>query len=358
MSAKTDQDIFDMPLLVVEDDKESAATLRRVLERGGFRRIEVAATGTEALSTLSRKVRPPGLVILDLRLPDMDGISVLSEAVSEGVPVVVYTGIKDRNVVLKCFEEGAEDVILKPGDLEIFVAKIKQLLTKTLLARSLAATTRRNQKLFLNILQVMAKTLEAKDPYTRFHSENVARYSRRIAKRMGFSDDEVELIQIAGILHDFGKIGVAERILNKPGALTTEEFSLVKRHPLIASTILEPVEELGNVLDWIRHHHEHYDGSGYPKGASGEAIPLGARILQVADAFDAMTSRRPYSEARSRQEAIEEMRRVSGSQFDPKVVETFVDILGEEDHRRRSRLDSLRSRKAAKPDTTEEGHTA
>lgn len=341
--AKPERDVLEMSLLLVEDEKASAAVLRRVLENAGFRRIEVAGSGREALKRLGLSDRAVGLMILDLRLPDVEGVNVLRAAVSEGVPVIVFTGVSDRQVILRCYDEGAEDVMLKPGDLEILAVKVKQVLTKSVIAKSVASTTRRNQKLFLNILQVMAKTLEAKDPYTRFHSENVARYSRRIARQMGFSDQEVELIQIAGILHDFGKIGVAERILNKPGRLNADEFSMVKRHPLIASTILEPVEELGNVLEWIKYHHEHYDGSGYPEGLKGEDIPLGARILQVADAFDAMTSRRPYSEARTREQAIAEMRRLSGQQFDPRVAAAFIDILADEDARRRRRLRMLGS---------------
>jgi putative nucleotidyltransferase with HDIG domain len=173
----------------------------------------------------------------------------------------------------------------------------------------------------------MAKVLEAKDPYTKFHSENVAKFARKIAKSLGYSPQEVEMIQVAGILHDFGKIGVKEGVLNKVGHLTDKEFDAVKRHPVIAATILEPIEELSTIIADIRHHHEYYNGHGYPSGLKGEEIPLGARILQVADAFDAMTSQRSYHDPMDREEAIRELHRCAGSQFDPRIVDVFIKLL-------------------------------
>ncbi|HHN45941.1 MAG TPA: response regulator [Planctomycetes bacterium] len=338
-------EIRKRPIAVVEDDRSAAAVMRRLLEHAGFERVEVAASAAEAMKSLKQWNRSDeqraGLVILDLRLPDRDGIELLSDIVHIGVPVIVYTGMTGLDVIRKCYEAGAEEVFIKPADLEIFVTKLTRVLVKDNVSRTLLSTTRRNQKLFLNILQVMAKTLEAKDSYTRFHSENVAKYARQIARRMGFSDSEIELIQVAGILHDFGKIGVAERILNKPGRLSSDEMKNVQRHPGIASAILDPIEELGDVIEWIKHHHENFNGSGYPDGLAGEAVPLGARILQVADAFDAITSSRPYSQARSREEAIQELRRCAGSQFDPQVVEAFVEILQDEDRRRKERQKAL-----------------
>ena len=334
-------EIRERLILIVEDDHSSAAMLRRVLEQAGFTRMEVAGTGAEAMKRLVKGGHSDdaraSLVVLDIGLPDSDGITILQEVVQLNIPVIVYTGTTEHEVVRRCYEAGAEEVFIKPGDIEIFLIKVKQVLVKDNLSKTCLRTTRRNQKLFLNILQVMAKTLEAKDSYTRFHSENVAKHSRQIARRMGFSDNEVELIQIAGILHDFGKIGVAEKILNKPGRLSPDETKSVQRHPAIASAILDPIEELGDVIEWIKHHHENFDGSGYPDGLAGGKIPLGARILQVADAFDAITSQRPYCDARTRDEAIAGMKRCAGRQFDPAVVGVFMEILQDEERRRKER---------------------
>jgi HD-GYP domain-containing protein (c-di-GMP phosphodiesterase class II) len=174
----------------------------------------------------------------------------------------------------------------------------------------------------------MAKVLEAKDPYTRFHSEKVSQLSSAVAREMGFNDEETRRIGIAGILHDLGKIGINESILMKPGPLDPKEREIVQRHPVIASTILEPIEQLQGALGYIKHHHEHFDGSGYPEKLSGEEIPLGARIIHATEAYDAMISRRSYSVPRSSDEAMKELRSCVGSQFDPHVVEALSRTLG------------------------------
>jgi len=268
------------------------------------------------------------MVLLDLMLPGASGEEVLHRIKKNfHIPVVVVTARSERESQLQLLEQGADDYIVKPFDGDILFLKVEKILTRFYLEEELRRVNRRNQRLFLNVLQVMAKVLEAKDPYTKFHSENVAKFARKIAKSMGYGAEDVELIQIAGILHDFGKIGVKEGVLNKVGHLTDKEFDAVKRHPVIAATILEPIEELNSVIADIRHHHEYYNGHGYPSGLKAEEIPLGARILQVADAFDAMTSQRSYHDPMTKEEAVRELRRCSGSQFDPRIVEVFVRIL-------------------------------
>jgi HD-GYP domain-containing protein (c-di-GMP phosphodiesterase class II) len=201
------------------------------------------------------------------------------------------------------------------------------LLTRRFLRKEIRRSTSRNETLFLNILAVMAKVLEAKDPYTRFHSEKVCKWSSMVAREMGFQDDEVRRIGIAGILHDIGKMGIREAILKKPGPLDKEERETVERHPIIASTILEPIEQLQSAVSYIRYHHEHFDGSGYPERLVGEQIPLGARIIHAAEAFDTMVSKRSYNAARTPEEALSELRRCSGQQFDPQVVEAMAVVL-------------------------------
>ncbi len=324
-----------MRMLLVEDEEDALDLMARKFEFEGFTRVEGVATGEEALKRLAQ-ARSTGqsfsLVLLDLMLPGTSGEEVLHKIKKNyHIPVVVVTARSERESQRQLLEKGADDYIVKPFDSDILFLKVEKILTRFYLEEELRRLNRRNQRLFLNVLQVMAKVLEAKDPYTKFHSENVAKYARKIAKAMGYSPEEVELIQVAGILHDFGKIGVKEGVLNKVGHLTDKEFDAVKRHPVIAATILEPIEELNSIIADIRHHHEYYNGHGYPSGLRAEEIPLGARILQVADAYDAMTSQRSYHDPMTKDEARRELKRCSGSQFDPRIVEIFLKILeGEE----------------------------
>ncbi len=329
--AEIERELRKMKILVVEDDEDALQLVSRKFEFEGFTRVEGAATGEDALKALG-DARTAGsafsMVLLDLMLPGASGEEVLHRIKKNyHIPVIVVTARSERESQLRLLEEGADDYIVKPFDGDILFLKVEKILSRYYLEEQLRRMERRNTRLFLNVLQVMAKVLEAKDPYTKFHSENVAKFARKIARAMGYSPQEVEMIQIAGILHDFGKIGVKEGVLNKVGHLTDKEFDAVKRHPVIAATILEPIEDLSSVIADIRHHHEYYNGHGYPSGLKGEEIPLGARILQVADAYDAMTSQRSYHDPMDRTEAIRELRRCAGSQFDPRIVEVFVKLL-------------------------------
>lgn len=343
------EQLYASRILIIEDDADTSNALLKCLNRAGYDDIDRITDGETALRSIVEamdKGRSYDLVIIDLLLPGrMSGEDVCKSLSSTlDVPIVVLTAVADKDTQLEILKStGVEDYFVKPVDLEIFRLKCERVLIRRVYTRELAVSTKRTQRLFLNVLQVMAKVLEAKDPYTKFHSENVARYARQIARKFGYTGEALELIQIAGILHDFGKIGVTEGVLNKPGALSSPELQAVRRHPLIASTILEPIEELSTIIADIRHHHERYDGRGYPDGLDSEDIPLGARILCVADAFDAMTSARPYHEARSEEEAREELRRCAGSQFDPQVVERLIEIL-DENAARRERIVRLRER--------------
>ncbi|MBN1290162.1 MAG: HD domain-containing protein [Actinobacteria bacterium] len=185
----------------------------------------------------------------------------------------------------------------------------------------------RLQDAYLGAISSLVAAIEARDPYTVGHSNRVTKYTVAIAREFGFSTQEVEEIRLAGLLHDVGKIGIPDKILNKPGPLSEEEYSAIKMHPTLSVRIVEPLPHLGGIIPMIYHHHERYDGKGYIEGMAGTEIPVGARILAVADAFEAMTSDRPYREALSREDAIKELIEGAGSQFDPTVVETFVRLL-------------------------------
>jgi putative nucleotidyltransferase with HDIG domain len=179
----------------------------------------------------------------------------------------------------------------------------------------------------LNAVSTLAMALEAKDAYTRGHSQRVSHYSVQIAREMGLPEQETEAIRLAGLLHDIGKIGIRDEILNKAGRLTEEEWKQIRKHPEVSVSILSRIPDLKGILKIIRHHHEHYDGKGYPAGLSGAQIPLGARILAVTDMLDALISDRPYREKITFMEAVEEIRKVSGTQLDPEIVEALERIV-------------------------------
>ena len=183
------------------------------------------------------------------------------------------------------------------------------------------------QDSYFEIVKALAQAIEAKDPYTHGHSARVMEYSLQIAQKLGLPEEEIKSLKYAAILHDIGKIGVRGYILNNPNGLTIEEYEEVKKHPAIGENIIQPIELLQPIRPLIRHHHEWYNGKGYPDGLSGENIPLGARILTVADAYDAMRSDRPYRKALSEEKAIQELKHGSGRQFDPQIVEVFLEIL-------------------------------
>ncbi|MCD4784800.1 MAG: HD domain-containing protein [Candidatus Eremiobacteraeota bacterium] len=189
------------------------------------------------------------------------------------------------------------------------------------------------RRLFFNSIRALANAIEARDPYTRGHSDRVTGYSVRIAEKMKMSTVEIEKIRCAALLHDIGKINIKEDILNKPGKLTEEEYDIMSQHPVFGAKIMEPVEEFKEMLPYMYHHHERFSAGGYPEGLKGEDIPMASRILSVADAFDAMTSDRPYRKALSISHAIEELEQNAGTQFDPKVVSVFKDILFNETDR-------------------------
>lgn len=186
------------------------------------------------------------------------------------------------------------------------------------------------KNMYLGIIQTLAQAIEAKDTYTRGHTDRVAKIAVKIARRMNLPNKLIRNIEYAALIHDIGKIGIKDSVLTKPSKLSESEYESVKKHTRIGEQILAPVEFLTNVAPLVLYHHEHYNGEGYMEGLKGEEIPIGARILNVADSFEAMTSERPYSKGRSLESAIQELKDKSGTQFDPKVVEVFLQILEEE----------------------------
>ncbi len=322
--------------LVVDDEPGVRRSLARMLQAQGFQCFE-ASTGLEALELLERIGETP-LIVSDMRMPELDGIGFL-EAVRRRYPdtsVIMLTGLSDTTTAVDCLHLGAADFLLKPISMNELQARVTRALEKRALVlqnryyqenleRQVHEQSLRIQELFLQGVQMLARALEAKDAYTRGHSIRVSRYAVATARRMGFQGALLDGIRLGGELHDIGKIGTRESVLHKPGSLTAEEFRQISEHPLLGERMLSPLaRESPDVLRIVRSHHERLDGRGFPDGLRGERIPVEARIVAVADAFDAMTTRRPYRESRPPEQAMAELRRVAGTQLDPEAVEAFV----------------------------------
>lgn len=325
--------------LVVDDEPRLRQVLVRLMESHGFSCLE-APNGVEALEVLQRHVVP--LVLTDLRMPKMDGVELLRH-VRERYPdiaVVLITAVADVEVAVSCLGIGAMDYLTKPFHLDEVRARVSQALEKRRLIienreyqerleERVGVQARRLEELFLASIQSLAEALEVKDPYTRGHSVRVSQYSSVIARTLHLDSDVVRQVELGGHLHDIGKIGVREAVLNKLGPLTADEYEHIMSHPLLGWRILRPLlGEAPLALNIVRSHHERFDGRGIPDGLTGGRIPIEARIAAVADAFDAMTSGRPYRGAGMTLEAaITELRVSAGDQFDPEIVAAFIEAV-------------------------------
>jgi response regulator RpfG family c-di-GMP phosphodiesterase len=322
--------------LVVDDEPRLRQVLVHLMRNDGFRCFE-AGNGLEAIEVLQRQ--PVTLIMSDLRMPRMDGIELLKQVRARwpDTAMVLITAVADVEVAVSCLAIGAMDYLTKPFHLEEVRARVKQALEKRRLIlenrdyqgrleERVAAQARRLEELFLAGIQALAEALEVKDPYTRGHSVRVSQYSAIISRALDLKQDMIQQIGLGGHVHDIGKIGVREEVLNKPGALTDEEYQHIMIHPLVGWRILAPLmSDAPIALNVVRSHHERMDGSGVPDGLKGDQIPLEARIAAVADAFDAMTSERPYRAAeRTLEEALRELEDNCDTQFDRQVVEATV----------------------------------
>ncbi|MGQ0712248.1 MAG: HD domain-containing phosphohydrolase [Gemmatimonadaceae bacterium] len=325
--------------LVVDDEPRLRQALVRLMQLDGFTCFE-CGSGVEALEILARE--QVILVLTDLRMPKMDGAMLLRE-VRERYPdvaVIMITAVAEVEVAVECLGRGAMDYIGKPFVLEEVRARVSQALEKRRLLlenrhyhhsleQRVRAQARRLEELFIASIQSLADALELKDPYTRGHSVRVSQYGGLIAREMGIDGDTARQIELGGHLHDIGKIGVREDVLNKPGRLSSDEYAHIMTHPVLGWRILLPLLSDSPVaLNVVRSHHERFDGRGVPDGLAGEGIPREARIAAVADAFDAMMSGRPYRTAQlTIEEALAELRRHAGPQFDPHVVSALLAVV-------------------------------
>jgi putative two-component system response regulator len=322
--------------LVVDDEPLVRRSVVRMLEPLGFTCLE-AATGKEGLDALDQTGELP-LIISDLRMPELDGMGFLAEVRQRwpDTAVVMLSGMAETSTAVDALQLGAADFLLKPVAVKEMHARVVRVMEKRSLViqnryyqahleQQVHAQAERIKELFLEGVQMLARALEAKDAYTRGHSIRVSQYAVATATELGFDAAALETIRIGGELHDIGKIGMREAVLHKPGSLTDDEFRQVIEHPALGERMLSPLaRETPAVLRIVRSHHERIDGGGFPDGLSGERIPFEARIVAVADSFDAMTTERPYRESRSPSEALDELRRVAGSQLDGSAVEAFA----------------------------------
>jgi len=320
-------------LLIVDDEAAIRKVLCQKLSKEGYQ-CEEADAAEQALNTLATS--PIALVILDIKMPGKSGIELLPE-IKSGYPdtaVIMATAVSDINVAIQCLKQGADDYLCKPFNLEEVSLAVQRALEKRhlqlelreyqqYLEEKIEEQTGEIRKLFLGAIEALVTALEAKDKYTGGHSRRVTEIALALGNELGLSAQDMEDLRWGSLLHDIGKIAIDQVIQNKPDKLTPEEYEHIMIHSHVGADIVRPVVN-GKIAEMIEHHHDHYDGSGLHQVTAGSDIPLGARILAVADAFDAMISDRPYRSAMSITEAIEEIKRCAGTQFDPDVVTALL----------------------------------
>jgi putative two-component system response regulator len=323
-------------LLIVDDEDMIRKVLHLKLSREGYV-CEEASDAERAVHIL--ETVPIALVVLDIKMPGKSGTELLPE-IKLGYPdtgVIMATAVNDIEVAIQCLKEGADDYICKPFNLEEVSIAVQRALEKRRLQLELREYQQfleekveeqmiGTRRLFLGAMEALVSALEAKDKYTGGHSRRVTEIALAIGKELGLSRQEMEDLRWGSLLHDVGKIAIHQVIQNKPGSLTPEEYEHIMTHSQIGARIVRPVVN-GKITEIIEHHHDHYDGSGLHQVVAGSAIPLGARIIAVADAFDAMSSDRPYREAMSVAEAVEEIKHCADNQFDPVVVAAFLETV-------------------------------
>ncbi len=323
---------------VVDDESTILQVVRGILSQNDMTVIPLNS-GKALLDFM--KVQTPDIILLDIMMPEMDGLETLSqlrvlekELRKEETPVIFLTAEENENLETKGLEMGAMDFIKKPFVPKVLSLRVSHSIELVRLQRDLESQvllkTKENERLSLQIVRTLAETIEAKDEYTNGHSGRVADYSREIAKRFGYSEYAQGNIYVMGLLHDVGKIGIPDAIINKKGKLNDEEYAQMKQHPIKGAKILSTIKELPQLVTGARWHHERYDGKGYPDGLSGEDIPEQARIIAVADAYDAMTSKRSYRDQLPQEVVRNEIVKGRGTQFDPVFADIMIKMIDED----------------------------
>ncbi len=323
------------PLIVIVDDEVLIHELARNI-LGSEYELKAYASGDDCIA--SGMAGLADLILLDVKMPVKGGMEVMKELRADpktaGVPVIFLTGDDRRDTEVEGFKAGAWDFVRKPFAAEVLRQRVRHTVElfrlQNDLQREVAIQTLKVEHLSEEIMIALAKAVDAKDHYTNGHSVRVAGYAALLALKLGMNEEEQYKIHSLGLLHDVGKIGVPGEIINKPSRLTDEEFDQIKKHTTMGYNILKTITELPELATGARWHHEKYDGSGYPDGRAGEDIPYAARIICVADCYDAMTSNRSYSTIREQDKVRSEFVRCSGTQFDPKIAEKMTVLIDED----------------------------
>ena len=328
-------------IMLVDDDEINAKAVTSMLQENY--RILWAKSGSEAFALLEKQI--PDLILLDVHMPGMDGhdvIHMLKENPEYAeIPVIFLTADEDEKTEVQGLCEGAIDFIKKPFVKAVAMQRIQRILELSYLQQNLkeevekqtdVAEKRREkvERMSLQMVQALANTIDAKDSYTNGHSTRVAKYAVMLAERMGYSGEKLEQLHYTALLHDIGKIGVPKEIINKPSKLTDEEYEIIKTHPVIGSNILNEITEIPDIAIGARWHHERFDGKGYPDKLQATEIPEIARIIGVADAYDAMTSKRSYRDVLPQAVVCEELEKGKATQFDPQIAEIMIQLIKED----------------------------
>ena len=329
-------------ILVVDDDTQNLKIASRILS-GEKLRVSCLKSGGDTIKFLQEN--RPDLILLDIHMPGMDGFETIM-AIRENketadIPVIFLTADDDSNTEKRGLEVGAMDFIKKPFVPEVLLLRVRHTLDLIRLQTDLAKEVEKKtqevmaqheklERISMQIATTLSGAIDAKDTYTNGHSTRVAEYSREIARRAGFSEKAQEDIYMIGLLHDEGKIGVPDAIINKQAKLTDEEYAIIKTHPAMGAKILKNITEFPKLSTGARWHHERYDGKGYPDGLAAEDIPIEARIIAVADAYDAMNSRRSYRDVLPQEIVREEVQKGKGTQFDPVFAEIMLVMIDED----------------------------
>jgi putative two-component system response regulator len=328
-------------ILIVDDEEMICSIFVRGLARDGYVCV-TANNGKEALQHFYNDSF--SLVISDIRMPEMDGIELLKriKVINSKTMVIMVTAHPEIGMAVQALRLGAYDFIFKPVDLDLVSHTVKKALEKKRLEEEVEGYHKNLEKMVeertaklqhayrhlktahLDSIKVLAEAIEAKDPYTRGHSDRVSRMSLKIAAHLGFTEKKLENLQYGAFLHDIGKIGIKDEVLQKPGPLTSIEYRYIQDHPVIGAKIVGGIDFFKDKIPMIRNHHEQFDGNGYPDGLIGETIPIEARVIAVADSFDAMTSVRPHRKAKPLEDVLRTMERCKGKQFDPELLEIFL----------------------------------
>ncbi|HTX54147.1 MAG TPA: HD domain-containing phosphohydrolase [Candidatus Baltobacteraceae bacterium] len=313
-------------LLLVDDVEGVRNALKECLKFIGYD-VTAAASAADALELL--RMQHFDLMLTDQTMPGLSGLELteIVLAMRPDMPVVLLTGHPDVELAKTSLLRGASDFVTKPVDIKELPIVVERNLTRRRM--EVARLREREAQVMFEAIKALASAVDAKDPYTARHSDRVTRLSLLIGDAIGLGPEERYVLELSAWMHDVGKIGIPDSILTKPARLTGAEFAIMKTHPVKGAEIVGQIEEFSHVADVIRHHHERVDGSGYPDGLIGEAIPLNARIIQIADAFEAMTSDRSYRKDPGRVYALKEIEQFSGSQFDFALAKAFVSVIAD-----------------------------